>query len=996
MRKLILSLLGTLLIVGLALAQEKSVTGKVMDESGSPLPGVSVQVKNTTRGTTTDATGVYRINATPSDVLVFSFVGFGVREEAVGNKSSVDVSLNPDVRQLQEAVVVGYGTQSKKTITGAQANITSANIENTPLPSVDQVLQGKVAGLQSIASSGQPGANQQVRIRGIGSITASSQPLYVVDGVPVNSGDQSRLTTTANTLAGINPGDIESITVLKDAASASIYGSRGGNGVILITTKKGRSGKTRFRVDSEYGTTGIALNDLARPLSRDEYILLTTEGLQNIGRTPAQIETTLNSLGANSGADTDWFDLTTRQGTQQQYNVSASGGDNKTQFFISGGYYQQTAPVIGSAFDRVSGNVNVNHNATKKLSFKVGINMSHTKSNAPSSGGAFANPILSSFFLLPTRPAYNADGSTNYSLADFPSVYNPVALVEFNQRRYANLRGLGNVGADYRILDNLTFSTKLGIDANNIEELQYDNPFFGDGRNSNGRSFTYYTRLFNWNWTNILDYRLDLNESKDTYIDLKVGYESQKSKTYGISARGDGFPPTTDLILPNVAATPITASAFGSDYAFNSVLSSAAINYKDRYSLSGSFRRDGSSRFGSNNRYGNFWSVGGAWNIDEEAFMQDNSIISSAKLRSSYGVNGNAGIGNYDWQPTYGYGFNYNKQPGSAPSVIGNTNLTWEQNKPFDVGLDLGLLNNRLTLVVDYYIRKTDRLLLSVPLSRTSGFASILDNVGAMENRGWEFTVNATPIQGAVKWDLNFNIAFNKNKILQLAEGQNEYIDGRFIRRVGENFQSFYARDWAGVDPQTGAPQWWKDAAKTEKTTNYNDAERVIIGNATPSAFGGLSSVLSFKGLTLDAQINYVLGNYINSIWARYTESDGWNPGFNKSKKMLQRWQQPGDITNVPKYVYNNTTNSQEYSSRFIYEGDYLRLRTVTLSYDLPKTIASRLKMDKVGVFVRGLNLWTYTFDDEVTFDPEVGVDSQENLNVYIPKSLTFGLSLGF
>ncbi len=1004
MRKLLLSFVGLFLCVGLALAQDKAVTGKVTDDAGSTLPGVSVQVKNTTRGTTTDANGNYRIQAGSGDVLVFSFVGFSPVEQTVGTRSTINLNMNPDTRQLNEAVVVGYGTQSRKSITGAQTTVSAQAIENTPLPSVDQALQGRVAGLQSLSNSGQPGAAQQIRIRGIGSINASSEPLYVVDGIPINSGDLSRLSTTSNTLAGVNPTDIESITVLKDAASTSIYGSRGGNGVILITTKKGRNGKTKFKADASYGTTNIALPDVAKPLNRAEYLMLTEEGLRNVGATQAQIDARLNAYGANAKdpqnpdqpVDSDWYDLVTRQGTQQQYNISASGGDNKTQFFVSGGYFQQVAPVIGSDFDRITGDVNVNHNATKKLSFKVGMNVGHTQSKAPTAGGTFANPILSAYFLQPTRPAYDADGNTNFSQSDFPSIYNPVALVEYNKRRFSNLRGLGNLGADYRILDNLTFSTKLGLDLNSIEELQYDNPFFGDGRNANGRSYTYYTRVFNYNWTNILDYRVDFSEAKDFFLNLKLGYESQKSKLYAISAAGTGFPPTTDLILPNVAATPTVASAFGSEYSFNSVLSNAALNYKDRYSLSGSFRRDGSSRFGSNNRFGNFWSVGAAWNIDEEAFMKDNSIISSAKIRTSYGVNGNAGITNYAWQSTYGYGNNYNNQPGSAPDGIGNDNLTWEQNKPFDVGLDLGLFNNRLSFVVDYYVRKTDRLLLNVPLSRTSGFASILDNVGAMENRGWEFTVDGRPFEGTFQWDLNFNIAFNKNKILNLAPDQDQYIDGAFIRKVGENFTSFYARDWAGVDPATGAPQWWKDEAKTEKTTNYNDAERTIIGHAAPNAFGGFSSTMRFKGFSLDAQINYTLGNKINAIWNRYTQSDGWNPGFNKSRQQLARWQNPGDVTNVPKYLFNNTTNSQEYSSRFIYDGSYLRLRTVTLSYDIPKSVTSRIKMDNLSVFARGLNLWTYTFDDEVTFDPEVGVDGRDNFNVFIPKTITFGLSLGF
>jgi TonB-linked SusC/RagA family outer membrane protein len=1002
MRKVLLTLFLFGLATSILLAQGKIVTGKVTSgDDGNSLPGVNISVKGTAQGVISSSDGSYTINvSSENSILVFSFVGYGTQEIMVGNRSEINVSMQPDIQTLQEVVTVAYGTSTKKSLTGSLGVVDGSQLASIPMPSVDQMLQGKVAGLQSTSFSGQPGANQQVRIRGIGSISASSDPLYVVDGVPINSGDLSRLSTSSNALAGINSSDIESVTVLKDAASTSIYGSRAANGVILITTKKGKAGKTKIQASGEYGLNDIAIPDLAKPMNRTEYLDINREGLVNAGATQAQIDATLNSLGATNNYDVDWLSLVTRQGITQQYNLSLSGGDNKTLFYISGGYYSQEATVIASNLKRYSAVANVKHNVSEKLSMGLNMNISGANQLSPLNGGAFGNPILSAYFLRPTQNAYNDDGTLNYSLTTFPSIYNPVALAEYDKRKMFTLKGLGNINVEYRPVKNLSLSTRYGVDFNNLEENQYNNPFFGDGRTVNGRAYAYYTRYFNWTWTNLADYHLNLNSNQDIFADIKVGYEAQKSAGYFINAYSNNFPTTLAVTLPVNAATPITGNANASDYTFGSLFSNLSLNYKSKYILTSSFRRDASSRFGSENRYGNFYSVGGAWNIDQEAFLENLVFISGLKLRASYGVNGNGGLGNYQWRATYGYGYNYNQNPGSAPNNIGNANLTWELNKPFNIGTDISLFGDKISLTVDYYVRKTSRLLLDVPLSRTSGFSTITDNIGAMENKGWEFTINATPVKQSVRWDINFNIALNKNKITALSNNQ-DILSGSFIRRVGQDYQTFYLREWAGVDSETGNPQWYLNTTNADGTidrsltTNYNAAQRVMYKSATPKAFGGLNNTVSYKGFTFDAQLNFNFGNYLQDTWALYYMGDGFNPTFNKIKAQLNRWQKPGDISDNPKYVYGNTNNSYSASTRYLRKGDFIRIRNISLTYQLPKSILTKTKLDQVSIYVRGTNLFTKTFDKNLYFDPEQGIAGQTNLNIFIAKTYSMGINIG-
>lgn len=973
-------------------AQEHTVSGTVTGPDGSPIPGITVQIKGTNTGTATNGEGHYELTASDDATLVFRGIGFVEQEVAVGMKTVIDVSLQTSIKQLN-LVTIAYGREEKSKVTGAIQQVGGEEVANVPIASVDQILQGKVAGLQIVPTSGQPGAATNVRLRGIGSITAGSSPLFVVDGIPVVTGDISRNTPTSNALAGINPNDIESISVLKDAAATSIYGSRAANGVVLITTKKGRVGKTKVTLNVEYGANSVALAKTAQPMTTHQFYEITKEGLINAGVAADDAAATSIFLGnwGDTTVSTNWFDEVTRVGIQQQYNLSISGGNEKTTFYLSGGYFQQEGTTIGSELTRYSGSVQLNHDISNKFKVSTSLNISNVEQKGPSSGGAFRNPLLAAYFLLPNLKPFDSAGNPIYN--DQFAAFNPFAILQMDKDHYDALKILGNVSGEYKILDELKFTTRFGVEYDNLEEYSFWNPFYGDGEQVNGASFANNERVFNWIWTNLLEYRYYFNDN--TFINAQVGYEAQSQRQKYWALESDGWPPTTKLYQLIVGSKPSVASTNGLDWAIASMFGRVNVNLWNKFSLSGSFRRDGSSRFGKNNRWGNFWAVGGAWNLNNEDFLSGSSVISTLKLRASYGVNGNAAISLYGWRALYGYGTSYNQQPGSSPSTVGNSNLTWEQNKPLNIGVDLGLWQDRVNLTVDWYRRVTDKLLLDVPLSRTSGFSSYLDNVGSMENKGVEITISATPIQTDFVWDISFNIAMNKNKILKLVDGK-DIVDGSFMRREGKDFQTWYARQYAGVDPQTGEAQWYTDKSKSAKTTDYSQADRILFGSASPKGFGGLTNTFSYKGITLSAQFNYQWGNYLRDNWARYTMGDGFGPFFNKSRKQLDRWQKPGDITDVPKYVYNNSSSSNDFSSRFLYKGDYIRLRNLTIGYNFKSAFLEKLYMDNMELYLRGTNLWTWVADDNLVYDPAAGITGEIDLTAPTAKSITVGLNITF
>jgi TonB-linked SusC/RagA family outer membrane protein len=978
--------------------QTRTIRGRIVDKGGAAMSNVSVTVKGNTQGVFTQPDGTFILkvpeNAT---TLVVTSLGFGDQEVAIGNGNEVDIVLSQQEKKLESVVVVAYGSQVKRKVTGAVGTVNSAELENKPFTSVDQMLQGKVPGLQSVSPNGQPGGAQTIRIRGVSSVTGVNDPLFVVDGIPVNSGDYSRNTNTTNALAGINPNDIESVTVLKDAAATAIYGSRAAAGVILITTKKGKSGKTNIRIDAEQGVSDIAYqSDLSQPLNSQQFIDLTRQGLVNAGATDAQTTAILNTLGANTTNDFDWRDLVTRHADFTNLNFSVNGGDQKTTFYTSMGYNKQQSPVIGSQFERYSGNINLTHKATNRFTIAVNIIGSYSNQNTPTQSGAFRNPVLAASFLLPTLSPYDSTGKIYFGRDVFNQVYNPLAIVQYDRSQFRNIKTISSISGKYHILQGLDFTSTFGIDYISIEEEEYRNPFFGDARTTAGAVINLNTRLSNVVWTNLMDYHVDFLKDKSLGVDVKAGYEAQKSKEYATSASGTGVPFSTVLTLP-VPSTPTIASGERTDFAQVSVFSILQLNYNSKYSLSGSYRNDGSSRFGPNKRYGSYWSVGGAWNIDREKFLGDIPVISLLKIRASYGITGdNRGVLPYDWRATYSFGSDYNQQPGSFPNTVGNADLTWESNRQADVGLDFELYDNRLGGTVDWYQRTSKDLLFDVPLSLTSGFSTLKSNIGTMENKGWELELHGFPVRTRnVTWELGFNISLNRNRVTSLPNNNADIVDANQIHRVGDDVTSIYTRAWAGVDPDNGDPLWYTDAAH-KSTSNTPSSYREVIGHADPKGFGSFSTSVSFKGLSLDAQFNYQYGNMVYDSWGFILASDGAFPSLNKNQKELSRWQNPGDITDVPIYIYGNSNSSNAESSRWYYKGDFIRLRDLTLSYQFPKSVLSRIKLDNITLYVKGTNLWTKAFDKNITFDPEQGFNGTNDLQVYIERTLSVGAKIGF
>ncbi|WP_298412102.1 TonB-dependent receptor [Hydrotalea sp.] len=1010
MRKLLTFFLCLIVASGPLLAQTRTIKGKIVDEKGTPLPGVSVLVKGTQLGTSSTADGTFSIKV-PESAKTLSFTAINFAPLQLPIRDNMMVQLQSGSSDLSEVVVVAYGTTKKTNVTGSVATLKGDVVADKPFTSVDKALQGNVAGLQSTSSSGAPGSATDIRIRGIGSINASASPLWVIDGVIASTGDFTVNTTTANVLSSINPDDIESITVLKDAAATSIYGSRAANGVILVTTKKGKAGQTRLNFSTEIGDNTRAYNPSVKPLTTPQSVNVYQQALINAGYAAntndanAIIFDPVNGFGVDSTVNTNWFNVVNQpHATQQQYNLSLSGGNDKTQFYASGGYFNQDGTTLNTYFKRYNGSISVTHHATDKITFATGLNGSTSEQSTPNNGGAFANPVLESFFLLPWYSPRNADGSLKYNdpAGEFPlngGIYNPLVQGTYNKNTAKQTTLRGYVSGEFQILKNLKFTSRYSGEYFTIQEDQYRNPFYGDGYSHGGDAFSAYTRVFDWTWSNFADFRQNLNKANDVYFDAKLGYEAQQYNYYNLRASAQGFPGTLALEYLASAATPTRAYALPSGNATNSIFSNADFNYKNRYVISGSFRRDGSSVFGVNNRYGNFFSIGATWNVNEENFMKSIAWVNLLKLRTSYGSNGNSlGFGNYQALATYGYGNNYTGIPGSAPSNIGNPNLTWEKNKPFDVGVDFSIFKDRLFGTVDFYSRTTSDLLANTTLSPTSGFpGGQLSNVGSVKNQGIEITVGGKPIVTKnFSWTVSFNFAHNKNTVESLF--QNKSISsGAFYYTVGHDLQEFYLRQYAGVDPANGDPNWYTDASRKTKTNNYAATQLALSGmSAAPKYYGSLTNSFTYKNFSLDAQLFYNYGNYLFDQWGSYLNSDGAYYGaFNQMNSQLNAWKKPGDITRVPKIIYGGNKNGYRVSTRYLYKGDYVRLRNIQLNYILPSSLVRRAHLTNVTVYVSGTNLFTFGVDKNVPFDPETGINGTGNLDVFIPKTISGGIKIG-
>ena len=1003
-------LLTTLVLMCLSLIgySQITVSGTVKDATGQTLIGVNILVKGTSTGTTTDFDGNYSLSVpSADDLLVFQYTGFKTIEEAVGNRSIIEVIMEEGSTTLDEIVITGYGLQRKGAITGAVSELKSKSIEQMPVASFEGALQGNVAGLQATNIDGTPGGNTQVRIRGIGSITASSEPLYVIDGIIVQSGSLLGLNgnggRSGNVMAGINPNDIETITVLKDASSMAIYGSRGANGVIVITTKSGKSGKPKISLKTQFGRNQIASGKLLQPLNREQYTQLFLEGYINGGDTPAEAQANLDNRfrqltdpSTGQPTDTDWLDAITRVGFNQSYDLSASGGTEAMKYYFSGSYFDQESHIIGSDFNRLSARMNLEVKVNDFITISNKLSASNTNQNGFVDGSAWANPLYNAFLLSPLIPIYDDIGLYNSDHKNYFPMggNNPAgALGGDDQRNTTQLRLLNNFNMDVKLMKDLTFRSSWNVDAIQVDESQYKNRRYGDGRNSGGYIQEYTTLDKNWLGTQSLNYNTVVN--RDHNIGLFAAYEAQKSNRKTTYGYGESFPNDKLRTLASAAAA-YDASATRTEFSFASVFGKANYSYLGKYYLDATVRRDGSSRFGADKRWGNFYSVGVAWSLGDEKFIQNLGFIDYLKLRSSYGITGNAAIGNFPSKGLYGYGQDYDGSPGGAPTQIANPELTWEKQKNFNIGVDFNIFK-RVGGTVEYFNRTSSDLILDVPISFTTGFEDLTQNFGEMENNGWEITLNFGVIETAdFTLDVGFNTTLLKNRITKLNEA---YVDGTKRREEGLDFQSYYLFSWAGVDQSNGDPLWYTDDSESTTTNSVGDAERYVLGkSATPDHFGGANIDLSYKNISLSSNFAYSSGNWLYEPNLRFIHGDGrltprstsvwgyenrWVPGSTDAKLPQHRW---GDRKGGP------SSNN----SRYLYDGSFMRLRNVTISYDLPTTIANTAKLASVRAYVRGTNLLTWTKDKDLFIDPEQAINGIANSLTPAIKSFTVGVDFGF
>jgi TonB-dependent starch-binding outer membrane protein SusC len=987
MKKLIASVLSILFLwVQFAYAQNAEVTGKVTDaKDGTPLPGVTVKVKGSTNSTVTITDGSFRISVPENaKTLVFSYVGYADVEAAVGKAANITMTKG-DV-SLTEVVVVGYGTKIKRDVTSSISKVTSKDFQNLPLPSFESALQGRASGVFINSGSGKLGQELKIRVRGISSISANDQPFIVIDGIPVVSQAIGSATENDNPLATLNPDDIESMEVLKDAASAAIYGSRASNGVILITTKSGKVGRTKVNFGFYTGTSRPTKKQ--KFLNAAQYRELFTEAAENEGYVAAdEFAAETGTDDWNKNFDTNWADEAFQDGTVKQYNLSLAGGDARTKFLISGSYNDQKGIILSNRLDRATGRLNLDHVINSR--FKIGANLSLVKSRNFRVPGdnAFSNPLQ-----LNALPALHpktdpTTGKLNSATLYYNNLIETVASLNLS----TTYRSISSVYAEAQITPKLSFRTQLGIDWNNLQEEQYQSKETLDGA-PGGQSFNNQVTSAVFTSTSTLSYRTKINDKSD--FDALVGTEFQRGRVTGASATGIAFP--NDRYTKITSAAIISAgSSTETEYVFSSYFAKANYKYKDRYLMGASFRVDGSSRFGSDNRYGAFPAVSAGWIISEEDFIKRSRVLSFLKLRSSYGRTGNAEIGNFSSLSLFSAAA-YADVAGTIASQVGIPNLQWEKTDQVDIGLDFGLFNNRISGEIDYFEKKTRDLLLNVPLPAINGFTNITKNIGSLENRGWELVINSNNLVGAFKWTSSFNISTYRNKVTQLvvAVPPGQRTLGRLA--VGQPFGQFYGKKYLGVDPANGDALYLGSDGKP--TNNAAAAPDTIVGNPNPDFYGGFNNKFSYKGFDLDIQCQFVKGGDIYNM-AGFFQSVNGDYFDNQTVDQLNRWRKPGDITDVPRaalYAGNGAIKS----SRWVQDGSYFRVKSVNLSYNLPKKFLSRWKIDNARVYIAGTNLLTVT--NYKGYDPEVNSGFTGTLNLghdfYTPplaRTITFGINLG-
>ncbi|AYQ35625.1 TonB-dependent receptor [Runella sp. SP2] len=998
-------------------AVEQVLKGKVTDaEKGDALPGVSVLIKGTTKGTTTNVNGEYSLPIPDNGaVLVFSFVGYEPQEMAIGNQTQLNIALKADIKALSEVVVVGYGQVKKSDLTGSVATVAVEEIKKVAVTSLDQALQGRAAGVQITQNSGAPGGSTTIRIRGGNSIQGDNEPLYVIDGIPFKN-DGAGSGASFNVLSTLNPSDIESMSVLKDASSTAIYGSRGANGVVIITTKRGKAGKSTINLESYYGVQQVRKKyDV---LNGREYAQFVNDANTNEGRAPVYTQAQVDAFGEG----TDWQNEIFRSAPISNYQLSMSGGDERTQYALSGGYFKQKGIVTNSDFDRYSLRLNLDRKLTNRLKVGNSLTVNRTVTNQSRTDGDLGSAGLVTIAALqfpPILPVYNPDGTyliTSPALSF--TADNPAALARESQNTTTALRVFGNVFGEYQIMEGLSFKVLLGADAIIQKRDSYLPRSVASGLAQGGAASIFNGQSMTWLNENLLSYTKSFGVHN---ISALIGYTQQANRTENNTAASRNFV-NDNLNSGNLGAgsVPLVPSSGIGTWGLQSYLARINYGYKDKYLFTASFRADGSSRFGANNRYGYFPSAALAWRVSEEDFLKNARVISDLKLRATYGSTGNQdGIGNYPAYSLLGtqnYIFSNAVSTGIGPSQIANPDLSWETTTQADLGIDVGFFNNRITLVADLYLKRTKDLLLNVTVPSTSGYSSAIQNLGKVENKGIEFSLSSRNIDKAFKWNTDFNFATNRNTVLdiggapQIFAGQVANIAQNVnsgVIRVGEPLGSFYGYVTNGLyqttdelaalsDPQARKPGDRK-YADLNGDKKIDDNDRTIIGRAQPKFLGGISNSFSYKGFELTLFLQGVYGN--NILNANRFELEYLNGTNNQNQDMLNRWTPTNTNTDIPRA--STTRPANRISSRQIEDGSYLRLKNAQLAYNLPASVIKALNIQSFRVYVTAQNYLTWT--KYSGYDPEVnrfGQDSRSQGFDYssypAAKTLLLGINVGF
>jgi len=1027
MKKLLFSMILSLSVISFAFAQGKVITGKVTSASG-PIPGVSVFVKGSpANGTQSDATGAFKLTvADDAKTLVFSFIGYKAKEVPITG-ATLNVKLEEENNALADVVVVGYGTQNKRDVTGSVASVKAKDLENLPVTSFEQALQGKAAGVQIAAQNGKLGQGITVRVRGAASVTAGSEPLYIVDGIPITSGDFSSTTAPTSALADINTNDIESIEVLKDASASAIYGARASNGVVLITTKQGKAGKTLVQFNALGGVSSPSNHrDF---LNAEQYVQLERRAGQGAANQDflngdyatlqealddysASVEARLNRYSAGNNdyqtykVNTNWEAASFQdKPVTQQYDLNLTGGNEKTKFYIGGQALDQQGIVIGNSYKRYSGRLNLTNKVTDFLEVGVNLNFSNSINNRISNDNAFSSP-LQSVALSPITPFIDPrsgliSGSLPGAASNYPVYYNPFISVDNAFYKATVYRTIGKAFANINLAKGLKFSTDFSIDnLNQNEESYYGSLTFRNTGTSNGYGQNISTFIVNANTNNFFSYNTTIGKSA---FDVILGTSYQKSTTKYSTIEGQDFPSDSYIKLGS-AATKVIATSNEGAFSFLSYFFRANYKYNDRYLVGFSVRADGSSRFGANNRYGYFPAGSLAWIASEEDFLKQSETISLLKFRVSYGLTGNAEIGNYSARGLFAGTGAYGGLPGQTPSRIANPDLTWEKTKQLDIGFDFGILKNRITGIFDFYQKNTTDLLLDVPIPQTTGFSTKTQNLGSLKNTGFELGINTENFVGAFKWSTAITGAINNNKITNLG---GQVLNSNEINAAisGQPIGVFYLPEYAGVNPANGDAIYYKNTVvdgniDRSTTNNINDAQRIFAGNPNPKYTFGLNNTFSYKNFDLGIFFQGVKGNKIFNAGGQYMSANGSNGYDNQTTDQMSYWDKPGDITVVPEprlFAGNGIGNS----TRYLSDGSYVRLKTLTIGYNFPTSILTKIKLSKLRLYATAQNLLTIT--GYKGWDPEVNADYQStNINQGVdfysapqPRVISFGINIG-